>query len=257
MRLNIEKIQFSYRNKLVLDNVTFSLNDGEVLVIVGPNGSGKSTILKCIDNILKPQSGCISIDGRDINNFKHREIAKIIGYVPQNNIKGYPATVFDTILLGRKPHIKWTPEKEDLEKVFKVIETLKMEQLALRDINELSGGELQKVIIGRMLAQEPSILLLDEPTSNLDLKHQLEVLELVKEQTNMGISAIIALHDLNLALRYSNKVIMLKRGQIYASGGLEVLTPENIESVYDVRARIIKDNERLLVIPEGSNGNTL
>ena len=125
----------------------------------------------------------------------------------------------------------------------------------LRDINELSGGQRQKVIIGRALAQEPSILLLDEPTSNLDLKHQLEVLKLVRDQADHGVSAIIAIHDLNLALRYSDKIVMLDKGKVFAAGGLEVLTPENIESVYDVKVKVIKASGRLLVIPEEPNGN--
>ena len=255
MKLNINNIKFSYNSTPILDDVTFKLGCGEVLAIVGPNGSGKSTLLKCIDQILKPQCGVIMIDDKSIKDYKREDIAKKMAYVPQSNGGSFPATVFDTILLGRKPHIRWAPTSKDLKVVSKVINALKLENLVLRDINELSGGQRQKVIIGRALAQEPSILLLDEPTANLDLKHQLEVLKLVREQADNGVSAIIAIHDLNLALRYGDKVIMLNKGKVFAAGGLDVLTPENIESVYDVKVRVITDSDRILVIPEEPNGD--
>ena len=255
MKLKIDNIKFSYNSTPVLDRVTLKIGCGEVLAIVGPNGSGKSTLLKCIDQILQPQSGAIMIDNNSIRDYKKEEIAQKLGYVPQGNGSSFPTTVFDTILLGRKPHIRWAPTSKDLKIVSKVIDKLDLEDLVLRDINELSGGQRQKVIIGRALAQEPSILLLDEPTSNLDLKHQLEVLKLVRDQADHGVSAIIAIHDLNLALRYSDKIVMLDKGKVFAAGGLEVLTPENIESVYDVKVRVIKASGRLLVIPEEPNGN--
>ncbi len=255
MKLEINNIKFSYNSTPVLDHVTLKLGCGEVLAVVGPNGSGKSTLLKCIDQILKPQHGAIMINDKCIKDYKKEDIAKKLGYVPQGNGSSFPTTVFDTILLGRKPHIRWGPTTKDLKIVSKIIDTLHLEDFVLRDINELSGGQRQKVIIGRALAQEPSILLLDEPTANLDLKHQLEVLKLVREQTSHGVSAIIAIHDLNLALRYSDKIVMLDKGKVFAAGGLEVLTPENIESVYDVKVRVIKDSGRILVIPEESNGD--
>ena len=255
MKLKLNKIKFRYNSTPVLDKVTLKLNCGEVLAVVGPNGSGKSTLLKCIDQILKPQSGAIMIDDKIITDYKKEDIAKNMGYVPQSNGRSFPATVFDTILLGRKPHIRWAPSSGELKVVSKVIDSLDLGDLALRDINELSGGQRQKVIIGRALAQEPSILLLDEPTANLDLKHQLEVLKLVREQADKGVSAIIAIHDLNLALRYGDKILMLDKGRVFAAGGLEVLNPENIESVYDVKVRVIKDSGRILVIPEEPNGD--
>ena len=255
MKLEIDNIRFSYNSTPVLDNVTLKLGCGEVLAVVGPNGSGKSTLLKCIDQILKPQSGAIMIDHKSIKDYKKEDIAKKLGYVPQGNGGSFPTTVFDTILLGRKPHIRWGLTSKDLNVVTKVIEMLNLEDLALRDINELSGGQRQKVIIGRALAQKPSILLLDEPTANLDLKHQLEVLKLIRDQADHGVSAIIAIHDLNLALRYGDKIVMLDKGKVFAAGNLDVLTPENIESVYDVKVRVIRDKERIIVIPEESNGN--
>lgn len=250
MKLEIKGIKFSYGSAPALNNISFRLEGGEVLTIVGPNGSGKSTLLKCIDRILKPQRGCIMIDGKDIKGIGSEEVARRMGYGPQSNGKSFPSTVFDTILMGRKPYIRWAPAAKDLKVVSDVIGTLELEEFALRDINELSGGQRQKVIIGRALAQEPKILLLDEPTANLDLKHQLEVLNLVKEQTRSGVSAIIAIHDLNLALRYSDKVIMLNYGKVFAAGGLEVLNPENIEAVYGIKVRVINHSKGIFVIPE-------
>jgi iron complex transport system ATP-binding protein len=248
--MQLKNVSFSYDKKSVLHNINFNLNEGEILAIVGPNGSGKSTLLKCIDQILKPQKGVILLDHQDIMKLKPEEIAKKIGYVPQNNGRSFPTTVFDSILMGRKPYIKWAPTNNDLKKVTNVIEKLRIQHLVLRDINELSGGQKQKVIIGRALAQEPKILLLDEPTSNLDLKHQLEVLNLIKEQTKDNVSAVIAIHDLNLALRFCDKIVMLHKGRVFAAGDLNVLTAENIEKVYDVKVKIIMESDRFYVIPE-------
>jgi iron complex transport system ATP-binding protein len=255
VRLQIKNVTFSYNKTPVLDHINFSLGGGKILAIVGPNGSGKSTLLKCIDQTLKPQKGSILLDNQDIMRLKTEEVAKKLGYVPQSNGRSFPATVFDSILMGRKPYIKWAPTTNDLKIVANVIEKLGLQQLALRDINELSGGQKQKVIIGRALAQEPSILLLDEPTSNLDLKHQLEVLTLIKEQTKEKVSAIIAIHDLNLALRYCDKIVMLDKGTVFASGNMDVLTAENIESVYGVKVKLIMDSNRFFVIPEETNGD--
>lgn len=256
MKLDVNGISFRYNNTPVLKDVSFSLRGGEFLAILGPNGSGKTTLLKCIDGVLRPQSGAILLDGKNIDDYGRRDVARIMGYVPQNNGRIFPSTVFDTMLLGRKPHIRWAPTSNDLQVVSKLIEKLNLEEFALRSITELSGGERQKVVIGRALAQQPSILLLDEPTSNLDLKHQMSVLRLVKEQIDQDISAIMALHNLNLALKYCDRVVLMSEGQIYAEGGLDVLTPEAIESVYGVKVSTVEYSGGIFVIPEEFNGGT-
>ncbi|MGV9103294.1 MAG: ABC transporter ATP-binding protein [Candidatus Thorarchaeota archaeon] len=255
MRLNVKGLSFSYNHRSVLNDIDLSLESRELLAILGPNGSGKTTLLKCIDGILHPQTGTITINGKSIDEYNRRDIAKIMGYVPQNNGRMFPNTVFDTVLLGRKPHIRWAPTNKDLEIVSSLIEQLKLEEFTLRNITELSGGERQKVVIGRALAQEPSILLLDEPTNNLDLKHQMAVLELVKEQTNKGISVMMALHDLNLALRFADRIMILDDGNVYAEGGLDVLTPEAIEAVYDVKVSTVECSRGVFVVPEKFNGD--
>lgn len=250
MKLEIKGVEFRYNSKPVLKGVNLRVDSGEVLGIVGPNGSGKSTLLRCINNILKPQAGTILLGEKEITSLGREEIAQKIGYVPQSESNKFPVTVFDAILMGRKPHLNWKPGCRDLQKVSEVIKMLGLEELTMRDIGAISGGQRQKVIIARALAQEPDILLLDEPTSNLDLKHQLEVLDIVKEQTEKEINVIISIHDLNLAGRYSDKLVMLKEGTIFAAGGPEILIPQNIEAVFDVKVRVINDLGTVMVIPE-------
>ena len=169
MILSVNNIDFSYNGKNVLKNVKFTVKKGEVVSILGVNGAGKSTLLKCINRMLKPKKGTILVDNFNLNKLNGGEIAKKMAYVSQMVFGNY-ITVFDAVLLGRKPHIKWDVSKKDLEITGKVLELMHLEENALRYTKELSGGELQKVVIARALVQEPQILLLDEPTNNLDLK---------------------------------------------------------------------------------------
>ena len=254
MMLEVKGLTFGYSEVPVLRDVNIKLVKGKVLGIIGPNGSGKSTLLKCINRILRPQSGKILLDGMDLNDMEIQDIAKRIGYVPQGNGRSFPATVFDTILLGRIPHITWRPGKKDMKMVAAVIEMLDMGDIAFREMNELSGGQKQKVTIGRALAQEPNLLLLDEPTANLDLKHQLEVLSIVKDLAKDGISAMIAIHDLTLAARFCDSFVMLKKGKVFALGGPGIFSPDNIQKVYDVKVSVIKSSGRVLVVPEEDQG---
>ena len=251
VRLELNGISFSYGSIFSLKDVTVKIGEGEFLCIVGPNGSGKSTLLKCINRILKPQRGVVLVDGEKVARMDAKSLAKIFGYVPQNSAQTPPLTVFEVVLAGRCPYISWSPGREDLEAVREALKALKIENLAYRYVDELSGGERQKVAIARALAQKPKILLLDEPTSNLDLKHQLEVMALIKEQCKLrGITAITALHDLNIALRYADRIIMMKNGEIYVEGKPStVLTKENIEKIYGVNAEIIDHNGLKIVLP--------
>ncbi|MEF8850703.1 MAG: ABC transporter ATP-binding protein, partial [Candidatus Bipolaricaulota bacterium] len=238
MKVEISDLKFSYNSVPVLENLNFRIDSGEILAIVGPNASGKTTLLKCMNRTLKPNRGTVLIDDVRLDNLDKKDIAKKMGHVPQSDSKSFPSTVFDTVLMGRKPHGSWKPGEGDLEATSEIISKLDLQDIAMRDIGEISGGQRQKVRVARALAQEPGVLLLDEPTSSLDLRHQLEVLNIVKEQVEDGISAAMALHDLNLALKYSDKILMLKEGQIFAAGGKEVVTSGNIESVYGVSVAI-------------------
>ena len=251
VRLRIRGVEFGYGSEAVLKGISIEIPQGEMLSIVGPNGAGKTTLLRCINRILKPRRGVIMVNGKSIEEMSRREIAKKMGYVPQSTHQVFPNTVFDVILMGRRPHFAWKCNEKDIEKVLETLKMLGIEHLAMRDITELSGGQQQKVFIARALAQEPEILLLDEPTSNLDIKHQLEVMNIIKSITNeRGITAIMAIHDLNLASRYADRVIMMHKGKIFAVGSPEeVLTPENIREVYGVEAEVLcgKDGKPLIL----------
>ncbi len=250
MKIEIENLEFSYDSTPVLEDVNLQVKEGETLAIIGPNASGKTTLLKCMNGILEPENGSILIEGKELENLGKEDIAKKIGHVPQAGNESFPTTVFDTVLMGRKPHGGWKPRDEDLEAASKVLEKLDLEDIAMRDIGEISGGQRQKVLIARALAQNPEVLLLDEPTSSLDLRHQLEVLDIIREQTGKGISIVMAMHDLNLAARYSDKIAMLDEGKIFAAGGKGVLTSENIESVYGVEVSIENKDGCPRIVPE-------
>lgn len=251
MRLEVDGLDFSYdKEEKVLEDIAFSLDEGKILAIIGPNGSGKTTLLKCIGDILTPDRGNVRLDGEELCELVQQDRARKIGYVPQVESKGFPSTVYDTILMGRKPYISWKPSEKDRKIVSDIIDMLDIEHLAMKEINELSGGQRQKVFVGRALAQQPELLLLDEPTSDLDLKHKLEVLNMIRREVDAGPSAILAIHDLNMAVRYSDKIVMLKNGRVYDSGGLDVITPENIESVYGVKVYITEHEGWLTVTPD-------
>ena len=251
MKMMIDGLCFSYNSSKVLKDTCFELAQSEILGIVGPNGSGKSTIIKCMAKILHPQKGIITIDGTDLQRLSLSEISKKIGYVPQNYQHSFAISVFDAILMGRKPHVNFKCSDDDYEKILDILHLLHIEDLALRDINELSGGEQQRVSIARALAQETGILLLDEATSNLDIRHQLEVMNLVKDIVrNKSVSAIIAIHDLNLAARYTDRTVMMKNGEVFAAGTpSSVFTNEVIKQVYGVETEIQNYKGNIFIMP--------
>jgi iron complex transport system ATP-binding protein len=250
VKISIKDLTFSYRSNKILDDLNIIVDDAEILSLVGPNGSGKTTLIKCIDRILKPK-GSILLEGQEVQSMKQQEIARQIGYVPQSSSTPLATTVFDTVLMGRRPHISWRVSDADLDKVADTLELLNLQELAMRDFAQLSGGQKQKVLIARALAQEPAVLLLDEPTSNLDMKHQLDVMEtissLVKEK---GISAVMAIHDLNLAARFSDTLVMLKKGVVYAAGTPnDLLIERNISDVYGVEALVMRSLDKPCIVP--------
>ncbi len=250
MILKVDSVEFSYNSIPVLKGVKLEVEKGEVVAIIGPNGAGKSTLLKCINGILKPQKGTILLEGLPLASFGAREVAKRIGYVPQNT-HGSFMTVYDTVLLGRKPHMGWGPDEKDFKIVEDTLRLMGLEEFSLKLTNQLSGGELQKVVLARVLAQEPKIILLDEPTSNLDIKNQFEVMELVRKIAHQkGITSIVVMHDVNLALCYADRFVVMKDGMIYGEGKREIIKPELIKKVYGVKAVI--DNVRgfPVVVPE-------
>ena len=250
MKLELKDVSFSYPSKEVLKDLSFTYEGVGLVAILGPNGVGKSTLIYCIDRILKPTSGSILINGKDAQEYSMKEMSKTVGYVPYSSSDTFPMTVVDAVLLGRHPHSNWKSTKDDVKKVFEVLKEMGIEDLAYNQFNELSAGQHQKAMLARGLVQETQILLLDEPTANLDVKHQLGVTKLLKRITRDRQMLIIMIcHDLNIASKYADYILMMKDGSIFATGTAdEVITKDNIETVYDVRCSIIEDEGRPHVI---------
>lgn len=249
MILAVDGVEFAYRSDPVLAEVRFDVAPGEFLAVLGNNGAGKSTLLKCLNRILKPHDGSVFVDARDVRQLTRVQVAQQLGYVAQRT-ESSRMTVFDAVLLGRKPYIKWEASRHDHEVAERVMSRLGLEELSLRYLDEISGGELQKTAIARALAQEPRVLLLDEPTSSLDLRNQMDVLDTVKRVTTDERVAVVAvMHDLNLALRYADAFLMLSGGTVFAGGGPEVVTPENVGAVYGVPVSVTRVNDVPVVVP--------
>ena len=242
----IEDLSFKYDTDEVLKNIDLEIPRGSFVSILGPNGSGKTTLLKNICNILKPNNGKILINNREVSNYKYKELAKIIAVVHQNSDIQFDFSVFDIVLMGRFPYTsRFKGENsKDVEIAKEAMINTGTWELREKGINEISGGERQRVMIARALAQEPEILILDEPISNLDIKYQVGILELCKRlNKEKGLTIIMTLHDINLAGRYSDYLILLDKGRIKIMDVPEkVLTKENISNVYGIKVDILKRN---------------
>ena len=177
--LSVDDLSFAYRDRTVLSRISFSVDAGEVLGLVGPNGCGKTTLIKCVDGMLSPQEGKVVLGGRDLGGMHRREVARAMAYVPQSAGNQTASTVFETVLMGRRPYLNWTVSPGDEERVAAALDLLDLGGLAFRKVAELSGGERQRVMIARALVQETKVILLDEPTSNLDIAHQMAVMEVL------------------------------------------------------------------------------
>jgi iron complex transport system ATP-binding protein len=242
--LDLDGVECRYGSVKVLENVSLSLKGGDFVGILGPNGSGKTTLLKSISRTLKPHKGTVLLNEADIYSLKSVDVAKQLAVVPQDTSIGFNFAALDIVLMGRNPHMKrfQLENEKDMAVARKVMNLTNIWHLAERPINELSGGEKQRVIIARALAQEPKILLLDEPLTHLDIVNQLEIMDLVKDLCVKEKLIILAVfHDFNLAARYCNASIMLKNGKIFSAGSLtEVLTSKNLKSVFNVDAIVTK-----------------
>jgi len=253
--LNVDGVECRYGSVKVLDDVSLSVKGGDFVGILGPNGSGKTTLLKSISRSLKPHKGTILLNEADIYSLKSIDVAKQLAVVPQDTSIGFNFAALDIVLMGRNPHMKrfQMESEKDMAVARKVMNLTNIWHLAERPINELSGGEKQRVIIARALAQEPKILLLDEPLTHLDIVNQLEIMDLVKDLCVKEKLIILAVfHDFNLAARYCNSAIMLNKGKIFSAGSLtDVLTSENIKSVFNVDAIVTKHlvTNSVFVIP--------
>ena len=249
MMLSVDGIRFNYNGRRILEDICFQAEKGEIVAILGPNGVGKTTLLRCMNAILKPSVGAVLVENRDVLKMDAMAIARRIGYVAQHQTAGR-LTAFDAILMGRRPHIHYRVSDKDLRVVDGAIKSLHLETLAMRYIDQMSGGELQKVAVGRALVQEPSLLLLDEPTSSLDLKNQVEILKLIRRVVREHpVCAIMTMHDLSTALRFADKCLFLKDGRIHAAIPAQQVSAEIIREVYDIDVEIHYHNFYPVVIP--------
>ena len=249
MKLTIDGVSFAYPGVDVLHDVQAAVHAGELLAILGPNGAGKTTLLRCIDGLLRPRRGAVWLDDRTVASLRADDLAREVASVPQRT---EPAvlTVFDAVLLGRKPHVRWRPAERDLQMVESALRLLDLRDLMLRPLDQLSGGELQKVAIGRALVQEPRLLLLDEPTSSLDLRNQVAILGVVRRVVDEHrVAAVMTMHDLNLALTTADTVLMLRDGRVHAHVPARAVTAAMVEEVYGLPVTIHHLDGRPVVVP--------
>ena len=246
--IEVKDLSFSYGQKKILDQVSFQLDSGEFMAVLGVNGVGKSTLSTCMNRIHKPQNGVVLMNGQNVLSLSNHEAAKRMAYVSQFS-EISRLTVFDTVLLGRKPYMKWSVSADDMELCNQILERLEIGDWKLRYMDELSGGEKQKVMLARAMAQEPELLLLDEPTSCLDPKNRHDVLELVKAYIDeKRVSGLMVIHDVNLALRYCNRFLFMKHGGVLGCGGPEIVTSKMIQQVYEMPASVEMIKERKIVM---------
>ncbi|HJT56943.1 MAG TPA: ABC transporter ATP-binding protein [Ktedonobacteraceae bacterium] len=254
--LQVNGISFGYNSQPLLYDIHTRIDAGEMVGLLGPNGSGKTTLLRLISGVLRPQQGKILLEGRDLQAWGRRGIAQRIAVVPQELHVPFAFTVEEMVSMGRTPFINLlgTRNKQDISIVQEAMQSTEITPLAGRIFNELSGGERQRVIMAMALAQQPALLLLDEPTSHLDIKYQIEILELVQRLNHrLGVTVIAAMHDLNLAARYFPRLLLFQRGIVADAGPAEVLEPHLLRRVYgiDVQVGILRGAEHLSVLPPG------
>ncbi len=253
--IGVRDLTFRYRKNLpdVLKGISFESEENTVISILGPNGTGKTTFLKCMSGVLSPTSGTITVDGTDISKISARELSKKIAFVPQS-VPLSRLSVFDSVLVGRKPYFDIAPTTTDIDKVSQVIDGLGMSQLSLKYVDEISGGEYQKTQIARAIVQEPSVLILDEPANNLDIANQHLTMKMIMDAVrSRGMCTIMTMHDINLALHYSDKFLFLSHGVVEAYGGKEIITSELVRKVYGIPMDVVDYRGLPMVVPSESD----
>lgn len=252
MRMELKNVSFAYKSSQtpVLHDINLVLEEPGLYCIVGPNGVGKSTMVKCMNRILKPTSGQVLLNDVDIQNMKLKEIAEHIGYVPVQTQDVFSMPVIDAILLGRQKANKWKTTDEDLEIAARVMKMMGIQDLAMRGFNHLSAGQHQKVAIARGLVQQPEMLILDEPTANLDVKHQVYVSELLRAMAiEENMIVLMISHDLNIAAKYAHKIIVMEHGTVVDVGtSKDIITEDLVARVYEVECKIEDDEGRPHVV---------
>ena len=246
-----------YGGRPVVEGLSFTLRPGQMTGLVGPNGCGKSTIIKSLSRVITPSRGRVLLDGRDIRHIPRPELARLLGVVPQVPLLPGAFSAFEIVLMGRNPHLGLLryESQRHMEIAMDAMRRTRTDGLAERRINQLSGGEIQCVVIARVLAQQPSIILMDEPTANLDIGRQIEILDLMQNLCReRGLTVGVALHDLNLAVQYCQHLILLADGGIKAEGSPdEVITQQNIEAVYGPGSAVFDIRGHPVVLPQAGS----
>lgn len=259
MKLIVSNAEFHYDISKTsgFGNINFSLRDGEVMSILGPNGCGKTTLLKCLNSLFKISKGSIEVDGKEVSRLSRAEIARSIGYVPQLHQPAFPFTVLDTVLVGRAPHLRLleSPGPQDVNIAEESLETMGIYHLRDKPYTHLSSGERQLVIFARVLAQQPSLLLLDEPTSHLDFGNQIRLLRIVEKLATTGLPIIMTSHFPDHAFLVSSKVALMKQGEFIDMGTPDgVITESNLETVYNIKVKVVNVDSgvnRKVCVPVG------
>jgi len=259
IKLEVQNLGLAYGRNVVMRDLTFHVMPGEMVGLIGPNGSGKSTAIKALSRVISPYSGRIFLDGKNISKISRGDLARLLGVVPQMPLLPSTFTAFEIVLMGRNPHLGLLQYEgaRDLAITWQAMERTATHSFAKRRISELSGGEIQRIVIARALAQQPKLILLDEPTANLDISHQVQILGLIRNLClQNGLTVVIALHDLNLASQYCDRLILINNGQVHAQGTpREVINPWNIKEVYGVEGCVYTHpvNGLPAVLLEGGN----
>ena len=247
--IEVRDLHYAFGAKEVLKGVSFSAQKGEFVAILGNNGTGKSTLMLCLNKIREPKAGTVTVNEQNVLTLPRKACAKLMSYVAQK-AELSDATVYDTVMLGRLPYMNWQTTPHDHALCEAVIEKLNLESLKMRSVSTLSGGEQQKVMLARALVQEPEVLLLDEPTSSLDIKNAHEMLSEVRILCKeASLTVLMVIHDLNLALRYCDKFLFLKDGEVYRFGDKSVITEEVLEAVYGIPTRLITVDGETMIAP--------
>jgi ABC-type cobalamin/Fe3+-siderophores transport system ATPase subunit len=257
MKLRAERLSAGYDSRLVLDGLELEIESGSCVALVGPNGSGKSTLLRALGRVLKPKAGAVLLDGRAISTLSTRDVAREMALLPQGPSLANDLSVEELVWMGRSPHqgVLGLPTREDRDAVDWAVAETQLQDMRRRGLASLSGGERQRAWVAMALAQKPQVLLLDEPTTFLDLSHQLEVLDLIRRlNQDHGLTVVMVLHDLNQAARYADRIVVLRDGRIHRQGPpAEVLTVETLHDVFGVEGRILAGPEgiEMLIVPLG------
>ncbi|AII03857.1 ABC transporter ATP-binding protein [Rhodococcus opacus] len=257
-RLSAENLSLGYGDRVIVDNLDLEVRTGVITTVIGPNGCGKSTLLRALGRLLKPRSGSVLLDGKAIGSMRTKDVARTLGMLPQAPLAPEGLTVADLVARGRHPHQSWLRQwsSDDEGEVAEALALTGVSDLADRPVDQLSGGQRQRAWISMALAQGTDILLLDEPTTYLDLAHSIEVLDLVdRMHEELGRTVVMVLHDLNLAIRYSDQLIVMRDGAIVAAGApKDIISAELLLEVFGLEAAVIGDpvSDRPLVVPIGT-----